>query len=74
MKKKIDLLRDMAAQDNWHDAIGLAGTFPRLGDERKAITRAKEAVCRPDFQRQLGRDPERLIAEGIAAMRKKWQI
>lgn len=74
MKKKIDVLRELADQGNWPEAIRLAGSFSRLGDQRKAITRAKEAVCRPEFQRQLGRDPDQLIADGIEAMRSKWAL
>ena len=74
MKKKIDILIEMAAQGNWHGAIKLAGSFPRLGDDRKAIMQAKEAVLRPEFQRQLGRDPEQLIETGIQVMRAKWSL
>lgn len=74
MEKKIDVIRGLAAQGDWLAAIKLAGTFPKLGDERKAIMQAKEAVCRPEFQRQLGRDPDRLIADGIDAMRSKWAL
>lgn len=74
MKTKIDTIRDLASRGDWHGAIKIAGSFPRLGRERKAITRAKEAVCRPDFQRQLGHDPEKLISEGIDAMRRKWAL
>lgn len=72
--KKIDVIRELAIHGEWSEAIKVAGSFPRLGDERKAITRAKEAVCRPEFQRQLGRDPDKLIADGIDAMRSKWAL
>ena len=64
----------MAAQGDWHEAIKLAGSFARLGEHRKPITQAKEAICRPEFQRQLGRDPDQLIASGIEAMRIKWSL
>lgn len=74
MGTKIAAIRDMAEQGDWHEAIRLAGTFPRLGEHRVSICRAKEAVCRPDFQRQLGRDPDQLIVDGIAAMRDKWDL
>lgn len=74
MKTKIDRLREMTAQGDWDEAIKLAASFPRLGDQRKAITQAREAISRPEFQRQLGRDPAQLIEAGIQSMRAKWSL
>lgn len=70
--KKIDLLRDHMAAGQWHDAIKLAAKFPRLGDHKAAITRAKDAIVNPGFCRQLGRDPDALIDAGIAALRDRY--
>lgn len=74
MKKKIDTLREYAMNEDWHSAIKLAASFPRLGNEKMAITRAKEALVRPDFQIQLGRNPDLLLAEGIKALRNKYSF
>lgn len=74
MRKKIDVLREHMRSGRWNEAITLAGSFSRLGEHKVAITRAKEAVLRPDFQRQLGRDIDSLIAEGVAALKERYPI
>ncbi len=43
-----------------------------LGDEKAAITRGWEAFARPDFCRQLKRDPDALIADGVAALIRRY--
>ncbi len=70
--KKIDQLRALMDAGDWRAAISLAAKFPQLGAHKVAVLRAQEAYVRPDFQRQLGRDPQRLIEAGIAALRAGW--
>jgi len=72
--RKIDAVRRAMAAGAWETAIALAAKFPRLGDEQTAIMQAREAYTRPDFQRQLGRDPEQLKADGIAALKGKYGV
>jgi hypothetical protein len=72
--RKIDALRRAMSAGAWESAIAIAAKFPRLGDEATAIMRAHEAIVRPDFQRQLGRDPEQLKADGIAALKGKYGV
>ena len=72
--KKIDVLRRAMNAGAWQSAMSIAAKFPRLGDEQTAILRAHEAFVRPDFQRQLGRDPEALKAAGIAALKGKYGV
>jgi len=74
MQKKIDVLRELASKNEWEAAIKLAGSFPRLGNEARTITRAKEAVLRPEFQIQMGRDPASLIAAGVDALKAKYRL
>jgi len=71
---KLAQLKIHAAQGDWHAALRIAAKFPRLGEEKRAIAQAWEAMVRPDFQRQLGRDPESLIQAGIEALRSKYRI
>ncbi len=52
----------------------IASRFPRLGSDRAVILAAWEAVARPDFQRQLGREPEALIEAGIAALKSRFSL
>ena len=70
----LDELKKYAAQNDWRAAMRIAAKFPRLGAEKAAITRAWEAMNRPDFYRQIGRNPDDLIDAGIAALRQKYGI
>ena len=71
--RKLDAVLSAMQSENWHEAIRLAAKFARLGPQEKAIMRAHEAIMRPGFQRQLGRDPERLIEAGKAALLERYQ-
>ena len=70
--RKLDAVQDAMRADDWPLAIRLAAKFPRLGDESKDIMRAHEALTRPDFQRQLGRDPAALVDAGKAALVRRY--
>lgn len=70
--KKIDTLRALMDAGDWRAAISLASKFPRLGAHKLAILRAQEAYARPDFQRQIGRDPVALIEAGRMALVDGW--
>ncbi len=72
--RKLDAVLDAMRADNWPEAIRLAAKFPRLGDEAKDIMRAQEALARPAFQRQLGRDPAQLIEAGKAALLRRYAL
>jgi hypothetical protein len=70
--KKIDVLRAHMAAGEWREAVALASTFGRLGGEKRAIMGAREAFARPEFQRQLGKNPDELIAAGVAALKLRY--
>jgi hypothetical protein len=72
MTKLAALVAAVHAHD-WPTAFRIAARFPRLGPERVAIVRAHEACVRPDFYREVGKDPELLIAEGKAAIFSKYE-
>ena len=71
---KISQLQALMRAEKWADAIRFAAKFGDLGDERNAILSAKEAVVRPEFMRQLRKDPDAVIAEGICALRRRYLI
>lgn len=50
----------------------MAAKFADLGEHEQAIRRGHEAMQRPEFQRQIGRDPEAQIAAGIAALKARY--
>lgn len=71
---KLSKVQEAASEGDWNRAILLAAKFQDLGGHRDAILSAREAINRPDFQRQLKRDPETLIAAGIAALRARYTL
>lgn len=60
------------AAENWHDALRIAAKFPILGTHKEAITRAWQAVQRPDFYRALGQEPAELITDGVRALQERY--
>ena len=74
LQSKLSVIRDHMASGRDRDALKLAASFARLGDEKEAITRGWEAMARPDFYRAIGRDPETLVRAGLDAIRLKYSI
>ncbi len=71
--KKVDQLRALMRSGDWRGAVSLASKFQRLGKHKRAIMGAQEAYARPDFQRQLKRDPGVMIRDGIDALRERYE-
>jgi len=65
-------IRPLIEAGRFRDAIMRAAKFADLGDHRDRILSAREAYQRPEFQRQLGKSPDLLIADGIAALRERY--
>ena len=74
MKTKLETLKEHAAVGDWPGALKIAARFPRLGSDKARIERAWEATARPGFMRQLGKDPDALMADGIAALKSRYQL
>lgn len=74
MDTKLSKLKAHADMGDWQGALRIAARFPSLGDHRAQIIRAHEAYLRPSFYRQIGKDPEALIAAGIAALRARYRL
>ena len=55
-------------------ALRIAAAFPRLGAEKRAISQAWAALQNPSFYRQIGKDPDELISEGMQAMALKYEL
>jgi hypothetical protein len=74
LKTKLSVLKSHIAAQDFRAAILLAAKFQDLGEQRGAILSAREAYLRPDFQRQIGRDPSILIAAGVAAIKDRYNV
>ena len=71
---KLETLKAHAAKGDWPAALRIAAKFPELGDERTAILRAHGAIGNASFYAQLGQEPAALIAEGIAALQRRYNL
>lgn len=69
MQTKLAQLQDMMAAEDWKAALCLAGSWPDACD---AVRKGREGIMRPAFQEQLGRDPAKLVADGIAALKSRF--
>ena len=66
---KSDHVRALLADGKDIDALRIAKGFRWLGDHKVTIQRGWEAHTNPSFMRQLGRDPDQALADGIEALR-----
>lgn len=65
-------LADAMSAGRWEDAILLAAKWSDLGDHAAAIHRGREAILRPEFQRQIKRDPAQMIEEAKEALLERY--
>jgi hypothetical protein len=64
-------VRARVAASEWREATRLAAKL-RLGDDGAVIDRAWQAYTKPDFCRELKRDPETLIAAGVEVLKRRF--
>lgn len=68
---KTDKVRKLVADENYLEALKITKTFRMLKPADKTdLQRAYEASVRPDFYRQIGKNPDSLIAQGIEVLKK----
>lgn len=72
MQTKLSKVKADMDAGNWGDAILRAAKFGDLGEQKADILKAREALLRPVFQRQIGRDPNALISAGVAALQERY--
>ena len=71
---KLTRLRELVKTEDWDAALKLASGLQvrYVGADKVTLERAWEAVARPAFCRELGRDPEALRAAGISVLKSRW--
>lgn len=68
-KTTLDGLRRMMGSGRWNEAILAAASLPHLPPKgRDRILSAREAIQRPEFQKELGKSIEGLIEAGKQAL------
>ncbi len=70
VNKTARLRAHLRAGDHQH-ALAIAARW-QLGDDTATVQRAHQACWRPGFYRQLGHDPDQLIAQGVEVLRRRF--
>lgn len=73
MERKIDTLRRFMNAGEWEKAVRFAARFPRLGEHKAVITRAASALLSPALYRGMGKDPDALLEEAVAALKMRYE-
>lgn len=74
MQTKLSKLKAAWQRGDRVEALRIAAKFPRLGEHKEAIQRAWAAYQNPKFYQQIGRDPARLIKQGVEAMKERYDL
>lgn len=69
---QLSILLDHMKAGRWHAALKLAAKWQYLGPQKQAITRGADALRHPEFHKQLGKDPDKLVLEGIRALKERY--
>lgn len=72
MQRKIDILHGFMESGDWGKALKLAASWPRLGKHKAAIQRGWAAYSRPAFYSQLNYDADKLVKDGIGALKDRY--
>jgi len=72
MVTKLSQVLAAMEKNDWELALRIAAKFPQLGDQKNAIRDGHEAFVRPQFYRQLGKDPAALIERAKLALTERY--
>ena len=73
METKSDKLKALLLEGNYAKALSMAAKFPRLGKHKDQIRLGHEANQNPNFYKQIGKNPEQLVQDGIAALKERYE-
>ena len=65
MKTKTDIIKNALANGDTRKAISVASKFFDRSDETRLYKQAQSAICNPGFYRQIGKDPDAIIAAAV---------
>lgn len=74
MQSKTDQIRNKWAAGDKMGALAIAARFFDRSDETKLFKKAHGAAQNPRFYKQIKQDPEAIIAQGLAALAKKFKL
>jgi len=68
MENKSDKIRAALANGDTRKAISLASKFFDRSDETQLYKQAQAAIGNPGFYRQIGKDPDAIIAAAVESL------
>jgi hypothetical protein len=71
---KLSQIRDALARGDEVAALRVAARFPVLGAHRERIQRAWAAHANPTTYADMGYDVEKLVQDGVAALRERYDL
>lgn len=74
METAIGKLRKLWTAGEHRKALGLAATWPQLGEHKEAIQRGWAAAAHPRFYIELGMDPDAIYSAGLAALIERYEL
>ena len=73
-KGGLEKLRALWAAGKCLQALKLAAGWARLGEHKNRIERGWSAAANPEFYREIGRDPDAMVADGLMAIRERYDL
>jgi hypothetical protein len=74
VNRKTDQIRAAWAAGDQIRALRIAARFFDRSANTRTFKRGMDAYNNPDFYRQLGRDPEQLMASALELLAKKFRL
>jgi hypothetical protein len=68
MQPKTELIRTALDRGDWLSALRVASRFHDRSDDTLTFKRGFDAYRHPDFYRQLGKDPEKLVDAAVTRL------
>lgn len=72
MRTKADQIRDALAGGDVERAISIASRFFDRSEKTRLYKQAQSATQNPAFYRQIGKDPEAIIAAALSDLRARF--
>jgi hypothetical protein len=74
VNSKCEQIRAAWAAGDKISALRIAAHFFDRSDDTKTFKRGMDAYNNPSFYRQLGKDPDRMMAEALARLAQKFAL
>jgi len=71
-RTQLSILLDHMQAGRWQEALKMAARWHDLGGHKTVIERGATAIEHPEFYKQLGQDPDALVAAGIDALKHRY--